>query len=103
LDKKRKLFLSFAQIIFRRYFFPVSVSEFSALLLRFPVPVICLRVPKLPAATVYHWQRGQRVPPEWVQMLITEKLGNPPDVPPVASGDAIEPKRGRGRPRNYTE
>jgi hypothetical protein len=98
-----KSFLPFAQNSFPREWFPMSTSEFSALLLRFPVAIICSKVPGLPASTVYHWQRGERVPPEWAQRLIADKLGNPADVPPVASGDAIEPKRGRGRPRNYTE
>ena len=71
-------------------------TQWAAHLLRFSVPVVCERIPGIPAKTVYAWQSGHRSPPEWQQTLILKTLGDPPSP---ATADPLPAKKSRGRPR----
>lgn len=64
-----------------------AMPEFSTQLRLYPVAFIQSRVEKLPASTIYEWQRGFRLPPPWLQMLLLNTLGDPPV--PVDSSETV--------------
>ncbi len=68
-------------------------SDFQSRINQYPVPLIVERI-GCGRSVAYAWQAGDRTPEPWQQIMILEKLGEPPPLPGVPG---VSP--GRGRPR----
>jgi hypothetical protein len=71
---------------------------------RWPVEVVLAALPGVAKRTVFAWRAGDRAPEPWQQVLILDKLGEPPPAPPAPPPPAPLPgvpgvSPGRGRPR----